>query len=151
MKYIGCSKINLSTIADLLFLNKFFGCPNQYNNLQNTPVTTLLYEDNKMCYHHSDRSKLQSSLPSYSKVHMTPLLFKKARLDLSIITIMIRITMAIKNLVRKRGESSQVSQDFATESEGSQFKNQWALGLAQGPNLNTRFPVTFGSKLDKSE
>ena len=56
-----------------------------------------------------------------------------------------------KEFSEEEGESSQESQDFATESEGSQFKPHWALGLAQGPNLNTRFPVTFGSKLDKSE
>ena len=69
------TEIYLSTIADFSFFGTyFFGRPNQYNSLQNALVTTLLYEDDKMCYHHLDQSKLQPSLPSYSKVHMTPML-----------------------------------------------------------------------------
>ena len=35
-----------------------------------------------------------------------------------------------KEFSEEEGESSQESQDFATESEGSQFKPNWALGLA---------------------
>ena len=103
MKCIGCTEIYLSTITDFSFFGTYFLGAQTSITVSNALVTTLLYEDDKMCYHHSDQSKLQSSLPSYSKVHMTPMLFKKAQLDLFIITIMIRITMVIKNLVRKRG------------------------------------------------